>query len=185
MKCLNHPKADAANSCMFCKNLFCENCLESIGDKKLCLDCMESMAESSLATRESSFLTQKLMAAGGILLVLGVFVASASAIRLVHLVQVLFLGKGASTPITAEVVDLSINLLKMLAYFASGYGVLMSRSWAYWLSIAVSVGTFVFAIYDLMTTPGRFGVLLLTASLTVLILIAISGNWPSNENESP
>ncbi len=174
MKCLNHPNLDAVGACMFCRNVFCEGCLENVGERKLCLDCVEAMAESSIAIKEKSFLSTKQMAAGGILVLLGFAVAARGLYSGVRLVQELFFSKSASVSLPGEIAGLVVEALKALAYLASGYGILLSESWSYWLGLALSIGTIIFAMYSLLSVPSKFGVLLLTASATALILIVMS-----------
>ncbi|MFH0817432.1 MAG: hypothetical protein V1909_02245 [Candidatus Micrarchaeota archaeon] len=173
MRCLNHPDMGAVGSCMFCGNLFCDLCLESVGERKLCLDCIEAMAEASVAIEEKSFLTEKQIAAGAILILLGFAVAARSALDAIRLMQGIFLVR--LSPMPGDIVSLGAEAIKMLAYFVSGYGVLMSRSWSYWLGLAISLGTLAFAMYGLLLVPSRFGILLLTASATVFLLIVL--NW--------
>ena len=172
MRCLNHPQADATDSCMLCKNFFCERCLEAVGERKACLDCMEAMAESSLAIQERSFLPIRLLAAGATLLLLGLFSASENAIRLVSLVQAVFLSKALAVSIPQELASLLAETFKTLTYLVSGYGVLMSRRWSYWLGLGVAAGTLLFEVYVLTYEPNRFGLVVMGASAAVLVLIA-------------
>ncbi len=176
MRCLNHPEQAAAGSCMFCRNFFCEHCLETVGERKLCLDCLEAMAESSLEIPERSFLTTRQMAAGAMLLLLGLAVAAKSALDAIGLVQAFLFSRASGANLPAEAIYFSIEGAKVLVYLFSGYGILMTREWSYWLGLAVSAGTLLFSMYGLLSGPTRFGVLLFTASATALFLIAISWN---------
>jgi hypothetical protein len=179
MRCLNHPDLAAEGSCMLCKNLFCEHCLEDVGDRRLCLDCLESMAESSFAIEEKSFLGSSLFAAGGILALMGLAVGGKLAISLAGLAQVVFISKSGG-PIAGELVSPTIEGLKAAAYLVSGYGVLMSRHWAYWFGIAVSLGTIAFLAIKFLAGPSRLDVLLFAGSAVAFLLIAMGWKAPKN-----
>ncbi|MFH1471137.1 MAG: hypothetical protein ABIF01_05290 [Candidatus Micrarchaeota archaeon] len=180
MRCINHPKRDAVGTCMFCRNMFCDICLERVGEKNLCIDCVEAMAEASVAIREKSFLTLKQMAAGALFILLGLAVAAKGVFALVNILKDLFFSNAPPQSIGGELIGLlGFEAVSVLAYLISGYGLLMSRGWSHWLGLAISAGTLLYAISSLFSLQSRFGFLLLTASGTALILIVLS--WREGE----
>lgn len=175
MRCLNHPDSDASGSCMLCRNFFCDQCLEVVGEHKVCLDCMESMARSSLSTQDAAFLTPRLLAAGTLFFIFGLAAAFDALAHLVGFVQLAFFSRAAS-PAFAQLLSICFAFAKCFVFFVSGYGVLMSRSWSYLFSLAVSSGTILFELYLLTVSPSLWSALSLAGAVAVLILIATGGN---------
>lgn len=174
MSCLNHPTEEAAGVCQICGNPYCGRCLEQVGEHRVCLDCIESIAESSLDIRETSFLTKRLMVAGIILLGLGFFVILSNTIRFLDFIQAVFLGVGTAPPLVEESMGLFLEGVKAFVYLLAGYGVFMGRGWSYWLGLAIAVGALIFELYSLVAMPNRWSLLMLASSASILLLISSS-----------
>lgn len=45
MKCKNHPKKDAAGTCVECGNPFCEDCITKVHNKNYCKECVAELLD--------------------------------------------------------------------------------------------------------------------------------------------
>ncbi|MCC7552142.1 hypothetical protein KO317_00565 [Candidatus Micrarchaeota archaeon] len=48
MKCTIHTNRDAVGKCSICKKPFCDLCLESLGEKRVCFKCLEKVAKKQI-----------------------------------------------------------------------------------------------------------------------------------------
>ena len=174
MMCLNHPKVETKGVCAICGNPFCRICLEDAGEHKICFDCIEAVAESSLRIQETSFLTKRMATAGTILIALGALIIFNNTMRVIEFILAVFISVGTIHSVLGEATYISLEGLKASIYVLAGYGVLMGRRWSYWLGLAISAGVLVFELYSLIAMPTRPSMLLITASAITLLLISSS-----------
>ena len=60
MKCINHPKKEAAGGCINCGNLLCADCLIKVGNKNYCKNCVkEILGDKTRETEKKPIMQQQ------------------------------------------------------------------------------------------------------------------------------
>ncbi|MCX6775545.1 MAG: hypothetical protein NT130_01720 [Candidatus Micrarchaeota archaeon] len=149
-------------------------CVELIGDKAYCFDCLKEIVKESREGTVKS-LTMKVMVSSVVSLMIAV-VSLYNALPLLLLIYKNMMGSYEPLSIIApkDMLYFAIGL----AFLALSVGLAATKGWAYGCGIVISAVAFVIGIVNSMSFPGGVGTILSTPQSDVAALFIIMALGP-------
>lgn len=147
-ECVNHPGKEAMYRCARCGRYFCTICVELIGEKAYCYECLKEIVRE---TREEGRrgLTLKV----GVAAILAFLIALASfRDSIPFLVYVYENSFGFYRPFSRELVPYILSFVIGLVFLALSLGLGTTRKWSYKYGIAISVVVLVIQFLKVLST---------------------------------
>jgi len=171
-ECINHPGKEGMYKCARCKRHFCLVCVELIGEKAYCFDCLKEIVKESREGKVKS-LTMKVMVSS----IVSLMIAVVSLYNARQLLLVMYNDlMGGSEPLGITTNN-AMYLALGLAFLALSVGLATTKRWAYKYGIVVSAVAFVIGIVNAMSFPGGIEGILSTpqSNATALFIIMAVG----------
>ncbi|MCX6776571.1 MAG: hypothetical protein NTY73_01195 [Candidatus Micrarchaeota archaeon] len=172
-ECINHPGKEGMYKCARCKRHFCLVCVELIGEKAYCFDCLKEIVKESREGKVKS-LTMKVMVSSIVSLMIAV-VSLYNALPLLRLIYKNLMG--SYEPLSIITPNDTLYFATGLAFLALSVGLATTKRWAYKYGIVVSAVAFVIGIVNAMSFPGGIEGILSTpqSNATALFIIMAVG----------
>lgn len=149
-ECVNHPGKEGVYRCSRCRKYFCPVCVELIGDRAYCYECLKEIVKESRENVKKS-LTLKV----GISSLVSLLMAIVSFDKSVPILEYIYKNStGIYEPVSGALVYPILWLLIGIAFLVLSVGLASTRKWTYRYGIAISVVAFVVEVFITMKAPG-------------------------------
>jgi hypothetical protein len=173
-ECINHPGKDGVYRCARCRRYFCPVCVELIGDKAYCYECLKEIVKESRENIKKS-LTLRV----GVSSIVALMIALMSLHNSVPALMYVYNNpSGMYEPFSNALIINAFSFVMGLAFLFLSIGLATTAKWTYNYGMVISAVNFIVELLKILNSRGGIELILSNpqSDATAFFIIMVVGS---------